>query len=968
MKTRTRKNRLLSILLSFALVVTLFAGLGITASATSVWDGVYPPVDLTTDFGGGTGTQADPYIIGNATDFAQLAVNVNSGSTSTTAYSGKYFQLTDDIDLDNNPWTPIGGASPLSGGVPTGSYFGGIFDGYYATGTYNTHTISNLNVTASATAANNSGYGLFGYVNGGIIENLSINGGSVNMGTSNISEVGGFVGYTNGTIFNLHNLGTTVSVNNAGASQAGGVAGTVENAVANTTIYVLYCSNEAAVTGRGRVGGIVGAVYNASAVGTVVDLCFNRGNLTTVGTTQKSYTGGIVGYCRGYIADSYSFGVTLATSGGHYIAGLVGIIQGVSPAGALYNSYADSKFDGANANYDRFLFASVDSSNTMVINNSLWVPSDSQITQPDATGTNGWGNWTQVGAFTSTTATSVWTTSSGTTTTPAALTVLNAPGSFILADGKTVYYVGSTTATGDPYDEDGTTNDGYPFLVWEQTPSIIPRYAPDTPTPAPTDNDPDNAIFLDGSVTTPNPDGSKAYPFNTFADAATAAQTWTGTKAIYVRGLVTVSAVASWTLPTGFTLYRSSIYDGYLFDITGGTVSLNAITVDGNRTNTAANFPSGTLALFEVNGGTLEVGENVIIQNNVSRVGGGAIEVISGTALISGGSVNNNTGADGGALHVQANGTASMKGGALQYNTAYHGGAVYVEYSSTPLSGGIFEMSGGSVINNTARNSGGGVETRGTFTLSGNGTITGNTAADGGGVGVLAISATQYGTFTMSGGTISRNTATATTTEAKGGGLYVATGGQATLNGGTIIGNTAVNGGGVFIDSLQTSTPPVAGVFTITGGTITNNVSTGNGGGVYVTAAGTLNINGGTISSNATTGNGPGVYADWTTGNTYPIVISPAGSAVITVSDIVYLNGDTSSADGARIDLTVTLSSANITTPLLIKVANPGEERNTVRAVDNAGATASVAYTKRWTGDPMSVGTGRFILYNGTTL
>jgi hypothetical protein len=840
MKTRTRKNRLLSILLSFALVVTLFAGLGITASATSTWDGVYPPVDLTTDFGGGTGTQLDPYLISDATDFAQLAVNVNSGSTSTTAYSGKYFWLTDDIDLDNNPWTPIGGASPLSGGVPTGSYFGGIFDGYYATGTYNTHTISNLNVTASATAANNSGYGLFGYVNGGIIENLSIDGGSVDMGESNISEVGGFVGYTNGTIFNLHNLGTTVSVDNAGASQAGGVAGTVENINANTTIYVQYCSNEANVTGRGRVGGIVGAVYNASAVGTVVDLCFNRAvTIETVGTTQKSYTGGIVGYCRGYIADSYSYGTTLETSGGHYIAGIVGIIQGVSPAGALYNSYAYSEFSGTNPTYDHFMFASVDSSNTMPINNSLWVDTDSQINQPVASGSNGWGFWTQVGYVEESdpTTANVYTTPSTTSTPARALAVLNTPGAFTLADGKTIYNVGTVNGV-DPYNQGTTVNDGYPYLRWEDGSAPIPRYAPDTPTPPPTDNDPSDAIFLDGSVTTPNPDGSKANPYNTFADAATAAQTWTGTKAIYVRGLVTVTADDAWKLPTGFTLYRSSIYDGYLFDIdTGATVSLNAMTIDGNTSYASLNYPSGTLAMFEVTGGELEVTDNVILQNNVSRVGGGAIEVISGSALIGGGVIQNNTGADGGALHIQNAGTATLKGGTLESNTAYHGGAVYVEYNGT------FSMTGGTVLGNTAKNSGGGVETRGVFEME-DGTISGNTAADGGGVGVLAISEEEYGEFTMDGGTISKNTATATTTEAKGGGLYVATGGQATMSDGTITSNTAVNGGGVYIDYYQATDPTdnIYGKFTFEGGAITGNAVTGNGGGIYVTASGELTL------------------------------------------------------------------------------------------------------------------------------
>jgi hypothetical protein len=818
MKTRTRKNRLLSILLSFALVVTLFAGLGITASAVTqsgYWTDA-PNYDTSWYRPGQT-----TYTIADEAGFAGLAYLVNNG---TETFAGATVSLTVDLDMSAHYWYPIGGVSPLSGGVPSGYYFAGIFDGYSANtpATYNTHVINGVYVQfITTTPANNSGYGLFGYVNGGIIQNLSLGTGAVDVGANNVSEIGGFVGYTNGTIFNLHNIGTTVNVTNASASQAGGVAGTVENIAANTTIYVQYCSNQANVTGRGRVGGIVGAVYNASAVGTVVDLCFNRGNeLTTVGTTQKSYTGGIVGYCRGYIADSYSYNATLTTSGGHYIAGLVGIIQGISPAGALYNSYTTAVFNGASPSYDRFIFASLDSSNTMTINNSLWLDNNPQpgnitLVQPNATGSNGWGNWTQVGTFTSPSTTSVWTTSTGATTTPATLDVLNAQGSFTLADGSTVYQVG-----GD-FGQSTTINDGYPYLLWEQTPGIIPRDAPNTPVVAPTDYDPADgatgAIFLDGTAAAGG-NGTKANPYNTFADAARAAQAWTGIQAIYVRGEVGISpsSATTWTLPAGFTVYRSSIYDGYLFDIEGtAPLTLSAITVDGNSSYVTHNFPSGTLALFEVSaGGTLTVGTNVILQNNTSRVGGGAIDAVSGTVNITGGTILNNVGADGGALHVEANSTATMNGGILEKNTAYHGGAVYVEYEGT-FNLAATASTEGTISNNTANNSGGGVDTRGTFNMTG-GTISGNTSADGGGVAVLARDVDDPGILNMSGGTITGNVVKSTVTTAHGGGIYIATGGEVNLTGGTITNNTSTgDANGIYVSaSNELTLSPASGALT----------------------------------------------------------------------------------------------------------------------------------------------------------
>jgi uncharacterized repeat protein (TIGR02543 family) len=123
-----------------------------------------------------------------------------------------------------------------------------------------------------------------------------------------------------------------------------------------------------------------------------------------------------------------------------------------------------------------------------------------------------------------------------------------------------------------------------------------------------------------------------------------------------------------------------------------------------------------------------------------------------------------------------------------------YGGGVYVD-------GGIFTMSGGTISNNTASDWGGGVYvSNGTFTMSG-GTINGNTATySGGGVEVY------NGTFTMSGGTISGNTATSS-----GGG--VCNDGTFTMSGGEISGNTSSSyyGGGVYVNYSGTFTKQSGG-------------------------------------------------------------------------------------------------------------------------------------------------------------
>jgi hypothetical protein len=143
----------------------------------------------------------------------------------------------------------------------------------------------------------------------------------------------------------------------------------------------------------------------------------------------------------------------------------------------------------------------------------------------------------------------------------------------------------------------------------------------------------------------------------------------------------------------------------------------------------------------------------------------------------------------------------------------------------------------------------------GTFTMSG-GTISGNTASSSGG-GVFVAS---NGVFAMSGGTISGNTSSYYGYHdsyynyySGGGGVYVAANGIFTMSGGTISGNTASSyGGGVFVASN--------GVFTMSDGTISGNIADSSyGGGVY--SRGTfIKQGGGTIDDTNSASRGKVAY------------------------------------------------------------------------------------------------------------
>ena len=103
------------------------------------------------EYGGGSGTESDPYLISTPEHLNQLQLDVNVNGVNTT---GKHYQLTKDIDLSgydndsdesNGNFTPIGKSSSVS--------FKGMFNG-------NGKMISNLKIILP----NQDYIGLFGSI------------------------------------------------------------------------------------------------------------------------------------------------------------------------------------------------------------------------------------------------------------------------------------------------------------------------------------------------------------------------------------------------------------------------------------------------------------------------------------------------------------------------------------------------------------------------------------------------------------------------------------------------------------------------------------------------------------------------------------------------------------------------------------------------------------------------------------
>lgn len=154
----------------------------------------------------------------------------------------------------------------------------------------------------------------------------------------------------------------------------------------------------------------------------------------------------------------------------------------------------------------------------------------------------------------------------------------------------------------------------------------------------------------------------------------------------------------------------------------------------------AVTVNNGNRLTIDLNGHTLTAAENsraFFIQNGALTIeDSGSTGVIQGSGTVTG---------NGGAIWMSSNDSnnaLTLTGGTIRGFTATDGGGVYV-------SGGSFEMSGGTISACNAANAGGGVYvSSGSFEMSG-GSIENCTAHEGAGVKVLASSGKA--SFSMSG-------------------------------------------------------------------------------------------------------------------------------------------------------------------------------------------------------------------------
>lgn len=261
----------------------------------------------------GKGSKEAPYIISSDLELAKLAHDVTNGK-SQTMYSGKYFQLSKDINLNKGIWMPIGTLNTTNAG-----FFGGTLDG-------DGKTISNMKIYWTTNGSAEASWGLFSRLKGKdennyatvtnlIIENASLETqkdklptgtGAVKIGivasdlvdyaevsniiirnsritdnkekynAANVCRIGGIIGYLNNANYRIFNLSSDTEINihkNAWLKKPGSVTvagaigcattwGTNKKNIMPTNIYIhgkKMVTNEAG----GSTGSVV-AFYNSS--------------------------------------------------------------------------------------------------------------------------------------------------------------------------------------------------------------------------------------------------------------------------------------------------------------------------------------------------------------------------------------------------------------------------------------------------------------------------------------------------------------------------------------------------------------------------------------------------------------------------------------------------------------------------------------------------------------------------------
>ncbi|MEF3313803.1 S-layer homology domain-containing protein [Paenibacillus sp. GYB004] len=282
--------------------ITLFIQIAHIQPVRSVVVTVTPPSPVH-PFAGGSGTEADPYMIQTA---GQL--------DSIRHYLQSHFKLGNDIDLNVAPYNQGEGWKPIGSYVPYAPFEGSLDGGG--------HTISGLTINRPSADTN---AGLFGLALNSVMKNLHLKDVQIASGGHGVGGLAGTIWY--GTVENVSVQGTVKTK----GSLSGGVVGDFSSG----TMRYVYADID--VEGEYNVGGLVG-VLSGEGYGAKIERSYSKGAVRSIANSVGGLAGWLERDC--IIIDSYSLAeITGNANTGGLVGNVLGEIRGSYAAGKVGNKW-----------------------------------------------------------------------------------------------------------------------------------------------------------------------------------------------------------------------------------------------------------------------------------------------------------------------------------------------------------------------------------------------------------------------------------------------------------------------------------------------------------------------------------------------------------------------------------------------------------------------------------------------------
>lgn len=307
MKINKKVQRLFSVALSVALLIATLPVSTLTVNA------------VTTQFAGGSGTAADPYLIGTKEHLNNVRNDLDAHYKMITDIVFTYADFDENGMYYNSGsgWISIGDQSSWSF-VDANDGFTGVFDG-------NGYSISGISINVNSNKLDYAG--LFA-CNNGTITNLTLRDSVINITSSNHVYAGGITGLNyDGVISNSRAVDCTIKTKSTGASStAGGIVG-----FTRTESVIRECYSTSNVYSESSAYAYAGGIIGAG--GGNISNCYNAGSVNAKYIGSSSFTtpgaGGVIGSAQSTtITNCYNVGYVSAytTNGSANVGGICGTV------------------------------------------------------------------------------------------------------------------------------------------------------------------------------------------------------------------------------------------------------------------------------------------------------------------------------------------------------------------------------------------------------------------------------------------------------------------------------------------------------------------------------------------------------------------------------------------------------------------------------------------------------------------